>query len=98
MSQRYTPQDRRPAHDVRGAAPPSRETLGEYFDFGRFPEKAAFRVTRLELLAILEQHFRVVEAHRTRGFLRRVWRFLKRPVGSPITDETGVASPEVNTR
>lgn len=86
---------RRALGNIRGEGG---ERLSEYFDFRRFPEKATLRVTRLELLAVLEQHFRATEARGWRGFLRRVWRFLKRPVGSKITDETGVESPEVNTR
>ena len=73
------------------------ERLSEYFDFQRWPEKAAFRVTRNELLAILTQMERAREARTLRGFARRVWRFLKRPLGSKITDETGVESPAVNT-
>ncbi len=95
-----TPMDRqqtqpRRAHNIKGEAG---ERLSEFFDFKRWPEKATFKVTRYELLAILEQHFKITEARRTEGFLRRVWRFLKRPVGSKITDETGVESPEVNAR
>lgn len=86
---------RRALGNIRGEGG---ERLSEYFDFKRFPEKATLRVNRFELLAILEQYFKVTEARRTEGVLRRVWRFLKRPVGSPITDETGVASPEVNER
>ena len=74
------------------------ERLSEYFDFKRWPEKATMRVTRLELLAILTQHMKVTEARRTEGFIRRIGRFLRRPLGSKITDETGVESPEVNTR
>lgn len=86
---------RRALGNVRGEGG---ERLSEYFDFKRWPEKATLRVTRMELLAMLEQHFRATEARRTEGFLRRVWRFLKRPLGSKITDETGVESPEVNTK
>lgn len=86
---------RRALGNIRGEGG---ERLSEYFDFNRWPEKAAFRVTRMELLAILEQHFKVTEARRTEGFLRRVGRFLRRPVGSKLTDETGRESPEVNTR
>lgn len=86
---------RRALGNIRGEGG---ERLSEYFDFKRFPERANYKVQRYELLAILEQHLRVVEARSARGFWRRVWRFLKRPVGSKITDETGVESPEVNTR
>lgn len=90
---RHAANPRRPLGNIRGEGG---ERLSEYFDFKRYPEKAAFRVTRIELLAILEQHFRATEARRLSGFLRRVWRFLTRPLGSKITDETGVESPEVN--
>jgi hypothetical protein len=92
------PQGLRPAHDIRGRAPANAERLSEYFDFQRWPDKATMRVTRLELLAIVTQIERARDARTLGGFLRRVWRFLKRPLGSPITDETGVASPEVNAK
>jgi hypothetical protein len=87
---------RRVAHDIYGKPPGER--LSEYFDFQRFPEKAAFKVTRHEFLAIITQIERARNARTLRGFAARVWRFLKRPLGSPITDETGVESPEVNER
>jgi hypothetical protein len=77
----------------------SRERISEFFNFeGANADKAQYRVTRLELLAVLTQIERAKSARTLAGFARRVWRFLKRPVGSKITDETGVESPEVNTR
>lgn len=72
------------------------ERVGEYFDFQRDPEKATYKVTRIELLAILTQLERAKAARTPSGFAKRVWRFLMRPLGSKITDETGVEAPEVN--
>lgn len=89
------PSDRREAaRDIYGRP---QERLSEYFDFARFPDKASLRVTRNELLAVLTQLERAKQARSWRGLVARVWRFLKRPLGSKITDETGVESPEVNT-
>lgn len=98
MSSRRQPQDhlppRRALGNVKGEGG---ERLTEYFDFQRWPEKATMRVTRIEFLAIITQLERAKEARSLGGFLRRLGRFLRRPVGSKITDETGVESPEVNT-
>lgn len=62
--------------DARGQR---QERLSEYFDFQRWPDKAKLSVTRLELLALLTQ----MEKGRSQNrVLARVWRFLKRPLGS----------------
>lgn len=81
-------------HDIYGRKKPER--IGDYFDFEKFPDKANLNVKRFELQALLVQYDRAARSRTFRGFLRRVWRFLKRPLGSKLTDETGVESPEVN--
>lgn len=86
---------RRAATDIYGK---THERISEYFDFQRFPEKATYRVTRNELLAVITQIERAKQARTWRGLVARLWRFLKRPLGSKLTDETGVESPEVNRR
>jgi hypothetical protein len=72
--------------DAQGKAYPER--LSEYFDFQRWPEKATRPVTRLELLAIITQ---LEKGREQQSFMRRVWRFLRRPVNSgpvPATEPT----------
>lgn len=72
--------------DVRGG--PAPERLSDYFDFQRFPEKGEKSVKRFELLAILTQLERGKSEQRFRS---RLWRFLKRPLGSgpvPATEPT----------
>jgi hypothetical protein len=80
------PQDRLPPRRERVAPGNVRgeggERLSTYFDFKAYPEKAAMRVTRLELLAVVTQ----LERNR---FWRRVWTFLRRPVGSRSLDSSG---------
>lgn len=55
------------------------ERINEYFDFERWPEKAAMKVTRIELIAILT---RADEIRKASSWRHRVWLFLKRPWGS----------------
>ncbi|MGH3428491.1 MAG: hypothetical protein ACRDQZ_13140 [Mycobacteriales bacterium] len=56
-----------------------RERFSEYFDFERWPEKAEYKVTRLELFAVLQRHWSVVRDSR---WYRRLWRWLKAKMGS----------------
>lgn len=63
--------------DALGKRPPER--LSEYFDFQRWPDKAERKVTRMELLAILDRHFKAQQAMR---WYTRLWRWLARPLGS----------------
>lgn len=77
---------RPPVRDVRGQKLPER--ISEYFDFERYPEKTEKHVERIELLAILTQIERGKEEQR---WTSRLWRFLKRPLGSgpvPATEPT----------
>ena len=55
------------------------ETISQYFDFANFPEKMVKKVTRAELLAVLDRYHRVKNEQR---FLSRLWRWLKGAVGS----------------
>jgi len=55
------------------------ERLSEYFDFARWPEKASYKVTRAELLAMLTRQHRVVIESR---WYRRLWRWLVSRRGS----------------
>jgi hypothetical protein len=70
--------DRRTSYaDALGRKPPER--LSEYFDFQRWPEKAALNVKRIELLAILERDYQM---RRQGAWHRVVWRWLRARVGS----------------
>lgn len=80
---------RRPLGDVQGR---KTERLSEYFDFDRFPEKADLKVRRNELLAILEQ-LEKGKAHM--AWWRRLWRALKRPVGSGPLPATPATKGEI---
>ena len=65
------------ARDVYGAKRP--ETFGEYFDFERWPDKATQKVTRNELVVILD---RIERARRQNTLRSRLWRWLKARAGS----------------
>lgn len=68
---------RRKYADAQGRKPPER--LSEYFDFERWPEKAAKPVTRIELLAwLMRQH----QVARSKKWWYRLWVYLKRKPGS----------------
>lgn len=70
------------------------ERLSEFFDFEHHPHKMAMKVTRAELLFILDRYHRVHEEQR---WYRRLWRVLKAPVGSgPITIPEEKSKPETN--
>jgi hypothetical protein len=59
------------------------EKLSEFFDFDQWPDKMARKVTRAELLAVLDRWYRVNESQK---WWRRLWRFLKAQRGSgPVT-------------
>lgn len=59
------------------------ERLSEFFDFDQWPHKMTMKVTRAELLAVLDRWYRVNESQK---YYRRLWRFLKAPRGSgPVT-------------
>jgi hypothetical protein len=55
------------------------ERLSEYFDFDTDPEKGDKKVTRVELLAVLEA---IDRGKRQNTRLRRLWRWLRAPRGS----------------
>lgn len=55
------------------------ETISTYFDFQRWPEKMVKKVTRAELLAVLDRWHRVNQEQK---WYRRLWRWLKAAVGS----------------
>lgn len=55
------------------------ETISEYFDFRAWPEKMVKKVTRAELLAVLDRWHRVNQEQK---WYRRLWRFLSSPRGS----------------
>lgn len=72
-----------PYRDVLGRKAPER--LSEYFDFDRFPDKAERRVTRIELMAILES----IHKHEKRNrWYTRLWRWLKSPRSKPVVPPT----------
>lgn len=73
-----SPHTRRKYAEANGEKPGER--ISDYFDFKQFPEKAGMKVTRIELLAIL---IRQEKVRRESAFWHRLWRFLRRPVGSP---------------
>lgn len=74
---RMSPHARKLYADANGKTPPER--LRDYFDFEQFPEKASMKVTRIELLAWLMRQEQVRREH---SWPRRLWKFLRRPVGS----------------
>jgi hypothetical protein len=55
------------------------ETISEYFDFVAYPEKMVKKVTRAELLAVLDRWHRV---QREQRFFSRLWRWLKAARGT----------------
>lgn len=55
------------------------ETIGEYFDFVKWPHKMPMKVTRAELLAVLDRWHRV---QREQKWWRRLARFLMSARGS----------------
>lgn len=75
---RMSPHARKLYADANGQPPGER--ISEYFDFKKFPEKASMKVTRIELLALLIRQERV---RRESAWWYRLWRFLRRPPGSP---------------
>lgn len=68
---------RRAFGDARGQ--PRGEKLSEYFDFVTWPEKADRKVTRQELLALLNRQWQVTHEMR---WHRRLWRYLTSRRGS----------------
>lgn len=68
------------------------ERFSTYFDFDQFPEKAEYKVTRIELLAILQRHYDIMESQR---WYRRLWRWLLSPFHSP--QNVGADSSEGQT-
>ncbi|MBA3645304.1 MAG: hypothetical protein H0W63_03930 [Gemmatimonadaceae bacterium] len=63
------------------------ETISQYFDFERMPEKAELKVKRGELYAVLTQFHRASVQMR---WPNRLWRYLKKPLGSgPIPATEG---------
>lgn len=55
------------------------ETISQYFDFVAWPHKMSMKVTRAELLAVLDRWHRV---NREQKWYRRLWRYLTLPLGS----------------
>lgn len=95
---RHQPQDhlppRRALGDVRGGGVKGlkAETIREFFDFSGpdGPEKQARKVTRIELLAVLEWYTRI---QRVQPWYMRLWLNLRRRVGSTPVD---AAAPEAS--
>lgn len=83
---------RRALGDVRGSTTGG-ERLTEYFDFTRWPDKAGYRVTRMELLAIVTQIERARQARTLGGFLTRLGRWIMRPIRSKPLDASGKEMP-----
>lgn len=70
------------------------ETIGEYFDFVKWPHKMAMKVTRAELLAVLDRWHRVQSEQK---WWRRLVRWLKAQRGSGpvvIAEVTKEEKPE----
>lgn len=101
--------DRRIGSAARSAEPKQTghagEKLSEFFDFNRWPEKMVKKVTRAELLAILDRWHRV---NNEQKWYRRLGRWLKAAVGSgpvvigavskpsdePVNDGAAAEEPE----
>lgn len=79
MRPKSVPTDRLPPQSSIDARGRVQERFSEYFDFVRWPEKAERKVTRHELLAILDRRYKV---ERDMKWYRRLWRFLTAKHGS----------------